>query len=110
MAPVSGNSMSTRAALYLRLSRDDAGAGESVSIGGQRAMLRAFATDHGWTVVGEHQVFFAGRDETLTLTHAATSRKVFATGAICAALFLCEQRPGLYSMADPLAGTNQERM
>ena len=54
MAPVSGNSMSTRAALYLRLSRDDAGAGESVSIGGQRAMLRAFAADHGWTVVGEY--------------------------------------------------------
>ncbi len=64
----------------------------------------------GGTVVGEHQVFFAGRDETLTLTHAATSRKVFATGAICAALFLCEQRPGLYSMADLLAGTHPERM
>ncbi|WP_297718716.1 recombinase family protein [Intestinimonas sp.] len=45
--------MSLRAALYLRLSRDD-GAGESVSIGGQRALLRAYAADRGWTVVGEY--------------------------------------------------------
>ena len=46
--------MSLRAALYLRLSRDDAGAGESVSIGGQRALLRSYAADHGWTVAGEY--------------------------------------------------------
>lgn len=46
--------MSPRAALYLRLSRDDAGAAESVSIGGQRALLRSYAADHGWTVVGEY--------------------------------------------------------
>lgn len=54
MAAVPGGAVSLRAALYLRLSRDDAGAGESVSIGGQRALLRAYAADHGWTVVGEY--------------------------------------------------------
>ena len=54
MAAVPGGAVSLRAALYLRLSRDDAGAGESVSIGGQRALLRAYAADHGWMVVGEY--------------------------------------------------------
>lgn len=54
MAAVPDGAVSLRAALYLRLSRDDAGAGESVSIGGQRALLRAYAADHGWTVVGEY--------------------------------------------------------
>ena len=54
MAAVPGGTVSLRAALYLRLSRDDAGAGESVSIGGQRALLRAYAADHGWTVAGEY--------------------------------------------------------
>lgn len=54
MAAVPGGPVSLRAALYLRLSRDDAGAGESVSIGGQRALLRAYAADHGWTVAGEY--------------------------------------------------------
>lgn len=54
MAAVPGGAVSLRAALYLRLSRDDARAGESVSIGGQRALLRAYAADHGWTVVGEY--------------------------------------------------------
>ena len=52
MAAVPGGAV--RAALYLRLSRDDAGAGESVSIGGQRALLHAYAADHGWTVAGEY--------------------------------------------------------
>ena len=54
MAEIPGESVIPRAALYLRLSRDDAGEGESVSIGGQRAMLRAYAAEHGWTVVGEY--------------------------------------------------------
>ena len=43
-----------RAGLYLRLSRDDEGAGESASIATQRAILRAYAADHGFTVVGEY--------------------------------------------------------
>lgn len=54
----------------------------------------------GGTIVGEHQVLFAGRDEVITLTHQAYSRQVFATGALRAALFLRSQKPGLYCMSD----------
>lgn len=54
METVPNKAVSLRAALYLRLSRDDAGAGESISIGGQRALLRVYAAEHGWTVMGEY--------------------------------------------------------
>lgn len=55
MAAVPAGAVSPlRAALYLRLSRDDAGEGESVSIGGQRALLQAYAGRRGWTVAGEY--------------------------------------------------------
>jgi 4-hydroxy-tetrahydrodipicolinate reductase len=54
----------------------------------------------GGTIVGEHDILFAGRDEVLTISHSAMSKEVFATGAIRAALFLREQKAGLYSMKD----------
>lgn len=54
----------------------------------------------GGTIVGEHEVIFAGRDEIITLSHTAMSREVFATGSINAALFLCGKPDGLYSMDD----------
>lgn len=54
----------------------------------------------GGTIVGEHEVLFAGRDETITLSHSAASKEIFATGALNAALFLCGKPSGLYSMAD----------
>ena len=54
----------------------------------------------GGTIVGEHEVIFAGRDEVLTLSHSAMSKEVFATGSINAALFLCGKENGLYSMGD----------
>ncbi len=54
----------------------------------------------GGTIVGEHEVMFAGNDEVITLHHSARSKAVFATGAINAALFLRQQKPGLYSMKD----------
>ena len=54
----------------------------------------------GGTITGEHEVLFAGTDETLSLIHSASSRDVFATGALSAAIFVQNQRPGLYSMAD----------
>ena len=53
----------------------------------------------GGTIVGEHEVLFAGHDEVLTVSHAAYSKDVFADGAIQAALFLCEQKPGFYDMS-----------
>lgn len=54
----------------------------------------------GGTIVGEHEILFAGRDEVITLSHSAMSKEIFATGGINAALFLAGQKPGLYSMAD----------
>ena len=54
----------------------------------------------GGTIVGEHEVVFAGRDEVIELHHSAQSREVFANGAVRAAKFLAGKAPGLYSMAD----------
>ncbi len=54
----------------------------------------------GGTIVGEHEVIFAGEDEILTIEHRAMSRTIFAAGAINAALFLTKQAPGLYDMGD----------
>lgn len=53
----------------------------------------------GGTIVGEHDVIFAGRDEVITLSHSAASKEVFAVGAVNAAVFLAEQQAGLYDMA-----------
>ena len=60
----------------------------------------------GGNIVGEHQVIFAGNDETITLTHQATDRKVFAFGALKAAKFMCGKKNGLYDMKDVLFGEN----
>ena len=56
----------------------------------------------GGGVIGEHRVFFAGRDERITLGHESFSRALFATGAVKAALWACEQKPGFYSVDDIL--------
>ena len=56
----------------------------------------------GGTIVGEHEILFAGQDELLTLSHTALSKGVFAAGALNAALFLCGQENGLYNMGDLL--------
>lgn len=54
----------------------------------------------GGTIVGEHDVIFAGTDEVVTFTHTAYSRAIFAKGALAAAKFLAGRAPGLYDMAD----------
>lgn len=54
----------------------------------------------GGTVVGEHQVIFAGQDEVINITHRAQSREIFATGALRAARFLVGKAAGLYTMED----------
>ena len=54
----------------------------------------------GGTIVGEHDVIFAGEDEVITFSHTAYSRAVFGKGAIQAAKFLYDKGPGLYTMAD----------
>ena len=57
----------------------------------------------GGNIVGEHQVIFAGTDETINLTHQATDRGVFANGALNAAIFLSNKKNGLYNMSDMLS-------
>ncbi len=56
----------------------------------------------GGTIVGEHEVIFAGRDEVITLSHSAFSKEVFAVGSVNAAMFLADKGPGLYQMSDLL--------
>ena len=76
-------------------SRDgDTGARTSGDIG--------FATLRGGSVVGEHTVMFAGETERIELTHKASSREMFARGAVRAALWGFDKKPGLYSMNDVL--------
>ena len=61
-----------------------------------------FAALRGGTVVGEHSVIFAGPAERIELTHKAEDRMIFARGALHAALWARNQKPGLYSMTDVL--------
>ena len=57
----------------------------------------------GGTIVGEHEVLFAGPDECISLTHQAFSKRVFAEGSLNAALFLIGKAPMLYDMTHLLA-------
>jgi 4-hydroxy-tetrahydrodipicolinate reductase len=54
----------------------------------------------GGTIVGDHEVIFAGRDEVLTFQHTAYSRSIFGKGAVSAAKFLAGKPAGLYTMSD----------
>lgn len=57
----------------------------------------------GGTIVGEHEVIFAGHDEVLSIKHQAQSKEVFAGGSINAAVFLKNKTSGMYSMSELLA-------
>jgi len=61
-----------------------------------------FASLRGGTMTGDHSVIFAGAMERIELTHRAEDRTMFAQGAIKAALWARDKKPGLYSMADVL--------
>jgi 4-hydroxy-tetrahydrodipicolinate reductase len=61
-----------------------------------------FATLRGGSVVGEHTVMFAGEGEMIALTHRAEDRSIFARGAVRAALWAFDKKPGLYDMSDVL--------
>ncbi len=54
----------------------------------------------GGTIVGEHEIIFAGQDEVVTLSHSAASKEVFAAGALKAAKFMAGKPAGLYQMSD----------
>lgn len=54
----------------------------------------------GGTIVGEHEVIFAGVDEVIEFKHTAYSKSVFAKGAVEAAKYLAKKEPGMYDMSD----------
>lgn len=54
----------------------------------------------GGNIVGEHSVIFAGTDEVIEIKHSATSKEVFAVGAVRAAMFMKDRTPALYNMPD----------
>ena len=57
----------------------------------------------GGTIVGEHEVLFAGKDEMISITHTATSKEIFATGGVRAARFIASKTCGYYSMKDVIS-------
>ena len=61
-----------------------------------------YAVLRGGDVVGNHSVILAGENEKVELAHQATSRQIFAAGAVRAAIWLQKQPPGLYGMRDML--------
>ena len=56
----------------------------------------------GGTIVGEHEIIFAGRDEVIEIKHTAYSKAIFAKGSVDAAKYLAGKHAGMYSMADVL--------
>lgn len=54
----------------------------------------------GGTIVGEHEIIFAGRDEIITISHSARSKEIFAVGALNAAKFIADKDAGRYAMPD----------
>ena len=59
----------------------------------------------GGTIVGEHEVIFAGTDEVIEFKHTAYSKAVFAKGAVEAAKFLSGKAAGMYDMSDVIKET-----
>jgi 4-hydroxy-tetrahydrodipicolinate reductase len=71
-------------------------------VGPRNAGEIGFAVMRGGSIVGEHSVSFLSQGETLTLSHAAGGRSMFARGAIAAALWVAGRPPGEYDMHDVL--------
>ncbi len=69
---------------------------------GQRGREIGIASLRGGQVIGEHSVIFAAAEEQIILTHRAFDRRIFAQGAIRAAIWTQNRAPGLYSMTDVL--------
>ena len=96
-------------ALMLADSVNEAFNGEKTYVDGRSGIVGArdkkeigMHAVRGGTIVGEHEVMFAGEDEIITITHSARSKRVFAVGAIRAAKFLNGKGAGRYEMKDLL--------
>ena len=70
--------------------------------GARKTGAIGFAALRGGQVVGEHTLLFAAGSEQIALTHRSFDRRVYATGAVRAALWLRDRAPGLYDMKDVL--------
>jgi 4-hydroxy-tetrahydrodipicolinate reductase len=80
--------------------------GRDGETGARRPGDIGFASLRGGSVTGDHSVIFAGAMERIELTHRAEDRTMFAQGAVKAALWARDKKPGLYSMADVLGLNN----
>jgi 4-hydroxy-tetrahydrodipicolinate reductase len=60
----------------------------------------------GGTIVGEHEIVFAGKDELIELRHSAASRHIFALGALEAVRYILNKPPGLYSMKEMITAAS----
>jgi 4-hydroxy-tetrahydrodipicolinate reductase len=101
----SGTALALGRAIAEALGRDlrtDARYGREGVVGRREATEIGIMALRGGDVVGDHTVTFAGMGERLELTHRAQSRECLARGAIRAAIWLANQPPGHYSMADVL--------
>ncbi|MBO5480779.1 MAG: 4-hydroxy-tetrahydrodipicolinate reductase [Clostridia bacterium] len=97
-------------ALMLADSVNEAFDGKKNYVGGREGIVGARTKNEigihavrGGTIVGEHEVIFAGEDEVITVSHSAASKRVFAVGAIRAAKFIFQKQAGSYEMKDLLA-------
>ncbi len=75
--------------------------GREGAVGKRKSEIGIHAV-RGGTIVGEHDVMFAGEDEIITLSHSARSKRVFAAGAVKAAKWLVGKSSGKYDMNDVL--------
>ena len=76
--------------------------GRSGIVGARKQSEIGIHAVRGGTIVGEHEVMFAGEDEIITITHSARSKRVFAAGAVRAAKYLYQKPAGRYEMKDLL--------
>ncbi|MDX2027971.1 MAG: dihydrodipicolinate reductase C-terminal domain-containing protein [Alphaproteobacteria bacterium] len=77
--------------------------GEAVIQGSGGKLKPDYASVRAGSIIGEHEVIFAGQGETIRLHHSVTDRRIFARGAVQAALWLHSKKPGLYGMEDVLS-------
>jgi 4-hydroxy-tetrahydrodipicolinate reductase len=82
--------------------KDHSARGRDGLTGARKSGDIGFAALRGGTVVGDHDVMFAGPFERIVLSHKAEDRMIFARGALKAAQWGFGKAPGLYSMADVL--------
>ncbi len=78
--------------------------GEAVEAGNNGSHPITYASIRSGSVVGQHEVLFGGNGEYITIKHEVTDRRVFARGAVDAALWLARHPPGFYTMDDVLTG------